>query len=72
MDASKRLGYSRADIQAGATSLEQLLPGLQIDVERLRAADWATLCVNISQTANKIVLLKTLFPKVRCPTHVPA
>lgn len=49
--------------RAGVQTLESLLPGLQIDVELLKASDWARLVVDISGTANKIILLKTLYPR---------
>jgi hypothetical protein len=44
-------------------ALEALLPGLQIDIERLKAADWARLAVDIATTANTIILLKELYPR---------
>lgn len=49
--------------RAGVHTLESLLPGLQIDIDLLKAADWARLVVDISGTANKIILLKTLYPR---------
>jgi hypothetical protein len=65
LQASKRLGpaFTRDAIASGVQQLESLLPGLQIDIELLKASDWARLVVDISITANKIVLLKTLYPR---------
>eukprot|EP00775_Hariotina_reticulata_P003512 gene3512-3782_t len=42
VEASRRLGpaFTREAIQAGVHSLEQLLPGLQIDVEAMKASEW--------------------------------
>jgi hypothetical protein len=47
----------------GVQTLETLLPGLQIDIELLKASDWAKLVVSVKETANRIVLLKTLYPR---------
>jgi hypothetical protein len=42
LQASRRLGpaFTREALQDGVQSLEQLLPGLQIDVEAMKASDW--------------------------------
>ncbi|KAF8055487.1 hypothetical protein HT031_006746 [Scenedesmus sp. PABB004] len=63
-DASRRLGpaFTREAIAEGVTTLEALLPGLQVDVEALKAADWARLALDVGGAATKLVLLKSCYP----------
>eukprot|EP00879_Flechtneria_rotunda_P015983 GHRR01016716.1.p1 GENE.GHRR01016716.1~~GHRR01016716.1.p1 ORF type:complete len:291 (+),score=105.78 GHRR01016716.1:283-1155(+) len=65
VEASKRLGpqYTLEAIAAGVTTLEQLLPGLQIDVEAMKASQWAKLCLDVNAAAMRLVVLKTEYPK---------
>eukprot|EP00882_Tetradesmus_deserticola_P026587 GHRQ01029344.1.p1 GENE.GHRQ01029344.1~~GHRQ01029344.1.p1 ORF type:complete len:173 (+),score=70.77 GHRQ01029344.1:329-847(+) len=44
VEASKRLGpqFTRDAVAAGVAQLEALLPGLQIDVEAMKASEWVS------------------------------
>eukprot|EP00878_Enallax_costatus_P010060 GHUV01010501.1.p1 GENE.GHUV01010501.1~~GHUV01010501.1.p1 ORF type:complete len:270 (+),score=67.17 GHUV01010501.1:147-956(+) len=64
VEGSKRLGphYTADAIREGVDTLESLLPGLQIDVEAMKARDWAKLCLDVNAAATRIVVLKTHYP----------
>ncbi|KAI8476168.1 MAG: hypothetical protein J3K34DRAFT_402308 [Monoraphidium minutum] len=55
-------GYGEAEIGAGVDSLESLIPGLQIDMERLKATEWARIVADTGSVAVRLVALKTAYP----------
>ncbi|WIA40662.1 hypothetical protein OEZ86_004368 [Tetradesmus obliquus] len=65
VEASKRLGpqFSREAIAAGVAQLEALLPGLQIDVEAMKASEWARLALDTEAAATRLVVLKLHYPR---------
>lgn len=62
-EAGRKRGGVEADIRANLAQLEALLPNL-INLNRMKASDWALLAGNVPAVANKLILLKTLFPDV--------
>lgn len=48
-------------VRQGLKDLDMLLPDL-IDLHKLKAADWATVALDVNEVASKLVALKTIFP----------
>lgn len=62
--ATARLGpqYTADALQAGLDAVEALIPGFNVDLERLKARDWAALLLEPNAVAVKLVTLKASFP----------
>lgn len=60
--AIKRRGQASAPlVRQGLKDLDTLLPDL-VDLHKLKAADWATVALDVNEVAGKLVALKTVFP----------
>ncbi|GBF94098.1 hypothetical protein Rsub_07085 [Raphidocelis subcapitata] len=62
--AARKAGapHTEAAIAAGVDTLESLIPGFVIDLERLKASDWARLVLDPNGAAVRLVVLKTAYP----------
>lgn len=45
------------------SSLQKLLPGIVLNLDKMRATEWASVLKNISHIAVVIITLKTLYPR---------
>ncbi|KIZ03652.1 hypothetical protein MNEG_4306 [Monoraphidium neglectum] len=63
--AGRKMGGRYSDpsaIEAGIEALELLIPGFQIDLERIKASEWVRIVTDPSSAAIKLVVLKTAYP----------
>lgn len=54
----------------GWSTLELLVPGFSVDLERLKASEWASLLSTTDLVATKLITVKTAFPGIDLPTLV--
>lgn len=64
VEGSRRAGVkaSPQDIERGVEALEALLPGFQLNMDKLKASDWGRLAADANGVATKLILLKTAYP----------
>lgn len=62
--AGSKLGAQAEVIQANLQQLQALVPGLLINLDKMKASDWAQLLRNIDSVIQVVIALKTHYPKV--------
>lgn len=60
--AAKKRGKDTLTVQANLEALETILPNL-INLHKMKAADWVKLSEDVNGAANKLIVLKSEFPK---------
>ncbi|GFR46248.1 hypothetical protein Agub_g7796, partial [Astrephomene gubernaculifera] len=61
VDAGRRRGLSEEVVRGGLAQLDSLLPGV-LSLHRMKPSDWATVASDITAVADKLILLKSLYP----------
>ncbi|GIL74640.1 hypothetical protein Vretifemale_4567 [Volvox reticuliferus] len=61
VDAGRRKGLKEDVTRNGLTQMDALLPGV-LSLHRMKPSDWATVASDVSSLAEKIILLKSLYP----------
>ncbi|KAG2437656.1 hypothetical protein HYH02_011037 [Chlamydomonas schloesseri] len=61
VEAGRRRGLAEERIRTGLTQLDSLLPDV-LSLHRMKPADWATVATDIESVAEKIIILKSLYP----------
>lgn len=71
-EAGRRLGLSEGAVQDALGQLAALLPGLQPNLFKMRAADWARVLANMSATAALLITFKSEYPGADASAAVAA
>ncbi|GIL48357.1 hypothetical protein Vafri_4627 [Volvox africanus] len=61
VDAGRRKGLKEDVVRNGLTQMDALLPGV-LSLHRMKPSDWATVASDVSSLAERIILLKSLYP----------
>ncbi|EFJ46700.1 hypothetical protein VOLCADRAFT_105440 [Volvox carteri f. nagariensis] len=61
VDAGRRKGLQEDVIRSGLTQMDALLPGV-LSLHRMKPSDWATVASDVNGVAEKVILLKSLYP----------
>ncbi|GLC46404.1 hypothetical protein PLESTF_001539100 [Pleodorina starrii] len=61
VDAGRRKGLGEELIRSGLTQMDALLPGV-LSLHRMKPSDWAVVASDVNSLAEKIILLKSLYP----------
>ncbi|KAG2495787.1 hypothetical protein HYH03_006031 [Edaphochlamys debaryana] len=61
-EAGRRQGIPEDLLRQNIDKMEQLLPELAPDVNKMRAADWAKLAKDVNKVAHMLVTLKACYP----------
>ncbi|GLI69400.1 hypothetical protein VaNZ11_014004 [Volvox africanus] len=61
VDAGRRKGLKEEVVRDGLTQMDALLPGV-LSLHRMKPSDWATVASDVSSLAERIILLKSLYP----------
>ncbi|KAG2485520.1 hypothetical protein HYH03_015792 [Edaphochlamys debaryana] len=61
VEAGRRKGLAEPRIREGLTQLDALLPGV-LSLHRMKPGDWAAVAADTVAVAEKIILLKSLYP----------
>jgi hypothetical protein len=64
LQAAKRHGMSREQVEEAVAKLEALLPALSPNLDKMRASDWVTVLRDTEMVAVKLVVLKSYYPTV--------
>lgn len=61
VDAGRRRGIKEDVLRQGLQQLDALLPNV-LSLHRMKPSDWATVASDINSVAEKVILLKSLYP----------
>jgi len=62
VEAARRKGKSEEFVRGRLSELEALLPDL-VNLHKLKASDWVTVLNDVNAVAEKLVVIKSVFPK---------
>ncbi|KAF6258619.1 hypothetical protein COO60DRAFT_1626394 [Scenedesmus sp. NREL 46B-D3] len=62
--AAAKQGTSAQVIESNLAKLQQLVPGLQPNLDQMKASDWASILKDVDSVVELVIALKTAYPKV--------